>query len=103
MGLPQQRQRVTVDGLRNIGNPKYDLKNAVGRGIIKVNKVRSKSLPNIITQKTNSNGGIDRNYYNAEGKMYKQISNNDHDHKKRVNLANTVNMLTTIIMTKTES
>ena len=51
MGLPQQGQRVTVDGLRDIGNPKYDLKNAVGRGIINVNKVKLKSLPNIITQK----------------------------------------------------
>ncbi len=78
MGLPQQRQRVNVDELRAIGNPKYDLKNAVGKGIIKVNKVKLKSLPNIITQRTSSNGGFDRNYYDSEGRQIKQITNHNH-------------------------
>lgn len=83
MGLPQQRKRVTVDGLGDIGNPKYDLKNAVGRGIIKVNKVKLKSLPNIITQKTSSNGGIDRNYYDSKGRQIKQITNHNHGNAKK--------------------
>ena len=30
---------------------------------------------------TNAKGGIDRNYYGADGRQIKQISNNDHGHK----------------------
>lgn len=38
--------------------------------------------PNSITQYTNSKGGIDRNYYDENGKQIKQISNNDHGKPK---------------------
>lgn len=38
--------------------------------------------PNGITQRKNAKGGIDRNYYDSNGDQVKQISNNDHGHKK---------------------
>ena len=83
MDLPQQRERVTVDGLGNIGQGKYTprLTNAVGHPIIEVKKTTITGEPNSITQRVARGGGIDRNYYGDEGKQIKQISNNDHGHK----------------------
>lgn len=85
MGLPQQRERVTVDGLGNIGVGKYKktLKNAVGKPIIeaKSSSVRLLGEPNTITQTVNRKGGISRNYYDDTGRQFKQISNNHHDHR----------------------
>lgn len=84
MGLPEQRQRVTVDGLGNVGVGKYKsgLTNAAGKRIIEVKKITLDAEPNTITQSTNAKGGIDRNYYGDGGKQIKQISNNDHGHKR---------------------
>ena len=84
MGLPQQRERVTIDGLNNIGQfPKEKmLKNAIGDDIILTNKSSTKFAPYTITQVVNKKGGIDRNYYGPNGAQIKQISNNDHGHKK---------------------
>jgi hypothetical protein len=84
MGLPQQRERVTVDGLGNIGVGKYKntLTNANGQSIIKTKRNSLMGTPNSITQKTSLKGGIERNYYNDDGKQYKQISNNNHGKPK---------------------
>lgn len=57
------------------------LTNAAGQTIIKVGKSDIKGSRNGITQKTNAKGGIDRNYYGADGRQTKQISNNGHGHK----------------------
>lgn len=57
------------------------LTNAAGQTIIKVSKSDIKGPRNGITQKTNAKGGIDRNYYGADGRQTKQISNNGHGHK----------------------
>ena len=57
------------------------LTNAAGQTIIKVSKSNIKGPRNGITQKTNAKGGIDRNYYGADGRQTKQISNNGHGHK----------------------
>ena len=54
--------------------------NAAGQPIIKVDHVNLYEAPNSITQKENAKGGIDRNYYDANGRQFKQISNNDHGH-----------------------
>lgn len=84
MDLPQQRERVTVDGLGNIGQGKYTkhLTNAVGHPIIEVKKTTLIAEHNSITQYTTSKGAIDRNYYGTDGKQTKQVSNTDHGHKK---------------------
>lgn len=57
------------------------LTNAAGQTIIKVKKSTIKGPKNGITQVVNAKGGIDRNYYGADGRQVKQISNNDHGHK----------------------
>ena len=51
-------------------------------------KVTLTGAPNSITQRENAKGGIDRNYYDSEGKQTKQISNNDHGHKKESKFGN---------------
>ncbi len=88
-GLPLQDDRAWVAGF----GPKQakeaaeiyreqTLTNAVGQLIIKVKKSTVRGPANGITQKVNAKGGIDRNYYDSEGKQTKQISNNGHGHKK---------------------
>ena len=39
--------------------------------------------PNSITQEVLKNGGVNRNYYDNEGKQIKQISNHNHGNAKR--------------------
>lgn len=46
--------------------------------IIKVSKVNIRYEPNSITEIETAKGGITRNYYGADGKQTKQISNNNH-------------------------
>lgn len=58
------------------------LTNASGQRIIEVSRTTITGQPNSITQKENKKGGIDRNYYGPDGKQVKQVSNNDHGHKK---------------------
>ena len=65
------------------------LTNAAGQTIIKVSKSDIKGPRNGITQKTNAKGGIDRNYYGADGRQTKQISNNGHGHKVEEALGST--------------
>lgn len=90
MHLPQQRERVTVDGLGNIGvgKLKKSLKNAVGTPIIEVKSSSVKYKANSITQVVSKKGGISRNYYDSNGNQIKQISNNDHGHKKESKFGN---------------
>ena len=57
------------------------LTNAAGVEIIRVTRTTRNGNPGSITQKENSKGGIDRNYYGPDGRQTKQISNNDHGHK----------------------
>ena len=56
-----------------------------GVRIIEVDKNELTGPPNGITQHTNRKGGIDRNYYDENGRQIKQISNNDHFHPKQHN------------------
>lgn len=58
------------------------LKNAAGKDIIIAEHTTLTGKPNSITQVTHKKGGIDRNYYNDNGKQSKQISNNDHGKSK---------------------
>lgn len=60
----------------------HDLKN----GIIKVDKTRLKEKPYAITQKVARKGGIDWNFYDANGNQYLQISDNAHGHKKEAEI-----------------
>lgn len=57
-------------------------RNAAGQTVKIVNRVKlTGEEPNSITQRVNKKGGIDRNYYDENGRQFKQISNNDHGHK----------------------
>lgn len=58
------------------------VRNANGQIIKVVSKTTLRAEPNSITQFANKKGGIDRNYYDENGNQFKQISNNDHSHKK---------------------
>lgn len=77
MKLPQQKDRIFQDGLGrvNTGRP---LKNAAGQSIIRVKRNEIKGIPDTITQKKNAKGGIERNYYGADGRQVKQVCNNNH-------------------------
>lgn len=97
MKLPEQMERVYMDGLGRIAGGKstkvvtkkqeektinHTLKNAVGKDIIQVEKTTLNGSPNSITQKTSKKGGVERNYYDDSGKQIKQISNNNHGNAK---------------------
>lgn len=91
MKLPEQKARITQDGLRGRFMPTKaefekiapsTLKNAAGRDIIEVKRTTLTGTPNSITQLTSKRGGIERNYYDENGKQYKQISNNNHGNAK---------------------
>ena len=64
------------------------LTNAVGTSIIKSDRTELYGKPNSITQVTNAKGGIDRNYYDNNGRQFKQISNNDHGRPKQHRFGN---------------
>ena len=49
-----------------------------GRDIMEVEKSSIRGKPNSITQTINLKNGIDRNFYDSEGKQQKQISNHNH-------------------------
>lgn len=80
MEIPEQRERIYLDGLKDIGKGKYitSLKNAAGKSIIEVKWVKLSGEPNFITQVVRKNGGIDRNYYHKNRRQCKQIANNNH-------------------------
>ena len=58
------------------------LRNAAGHPVTPVKHTALTAAPNSITQYTTQRGNKDRNYYDAEGKQYKQISNYDHGNAK---------------------
>ena len=85
MNLPQQKERIYMDGLGRVhpgGKLSTGLKDAAGHSIIKVNRTDIHGPTDSITQVTHKKGGIDRNYYDTNGRQYKQISNNNHDKPK---------------------
>lgn len=70
-------------GVRN--GPPYPIKrikNANGDAILLVNRTELYGPPNGITQRTGKKGGIERNYYDENGRQFKQINNNDHGQPK---------------------
>nr|WP_296083921.1 phage minor capsid protein [uncultured Blautia sp.] len=91
MKLPEQKARIMQDGLRERFMPTKaelekitppTLKNAAGQDIIKVKRTTLTGTPNSITQLTSKKGGIERNYYDENGRQYKQISNYNHGNAK---------------------
>lgn len=91
MKLPEQKTRIMQDGLKRRFIPTKaelekivptTLKNAAGQDIIEVKRTTLTGTPNSITQLTSKRGGIERNYYDENGKQYKQISNNNHGNAK---------------------
>ena len=91
MKLPEQKARIMQDGLKGQFMPTKaelekiappTLKNAAGQDIIEVKRTTLTGTPNSITQLTSKRGGIERNYYDENGKQYKQISNNNHGNAK---------------------
>lgn len=91
MDLPGQKARIMQDGLKGKFMPTKaelekmappTLKNAAGQDIIEVKRTTLTGMPNSITQLTSKRGGIERNYYDENGKQYKQISNNNHGNAK---------------------
>ena len=58
-------------------------KNANGKEILIVEHTDVVGKPNSITQKESSKGGIERNYYDENGKQSKQIANNNHGKPKQ--------------------
>ncbi len=92
MKLPEQKQRIMQDGLKGKFMPTKaelgkitppTLKNAAGQDIIVVKKTTLTGERNSITQFTGRKGGIDRNYYDENGRQYKQISNHNHGNAKQ--------------------
>ena len=86
-GLDTHKERMSVSGFRRV-KTKAELKqnrltNASGQPIIKATRNALSGAPDSITQVTGKRGGIERNYYNSEGKLFKQICNNDHGHPKQ--------------------
>lgn len=91
MKLPEQKQRIMQDGLKGRFMPTKaelekiippTLKNAAGQDIIEVKRTTLTGTPNSITQLTGKKGGIERNYYDENGRQYKQISNHNHGNAK---------------------
>lgn len=66
------------------GQSEKTVTNAAGQTVRIVDHIcLTGEQPNSITQRQNAKGGIDRNYYDANGRQVKQISNHDHGHPKQ--------------------
>ena len=68
---------------RIIKNDNKSFTNDDKKDIIKVDKTTLQYQPNTITEVVNRKGGIDRNYYDYDGKQTKQISNHNHGNPKK--------------------
>lgn len=55
----------------------------LNKQVIVVNHIELRGIPNSITQIVGEKGGIDRNFYGADGKQFLQICNNDHGKPKQ--------------------
>ena len=75
-------QRLDIAGESGIIEEKIT-HNSAGKQVKTVKHINLQAEPNSITQKINSNGGIDRNYYDESGRQFKQVSNNDHNQPKK--------------------
>lgn len=86
-GLPTQKERMSVAKFHHVKTAtelkRNQLTNAAGQIIIKADKNYLIGVPDTITQVVGKKGGIERNYYGADGKQVKQICNNDHGHPKQ--------------------
>lgn len=60
-----------------------EITNAVGVKVKIVNKTDIKGEPDSITQKVSKKGGIERNYYDSDGRQFKQIANNNHGNPRQ--------------------
>lgn len=79
--IPDRIAEVISDAIKAAGAK--PIENMRGSDIIRVSKTTLTAEPNTITEVVGKRGGIDRNYYGADGKQNKQISNNDHGNPKR--------------------
>ena len=79
--IPDRIAEVISDAMKAAGAKPVE--NMRGSDIIRVSKTTLTAEPNTITEVVGKRGGIDRNYYGADGKQNKQISNNDHGNPKR--------------------
>ncbi|MDY4232645.1 MAG: phage minor capsid protein [Gemmiger qucibialis] len=77
-----QREAKQADAAAKHFTAENTLTNAAGQPIIKTERSSVTGHANGITQRQNTKDGIDRNYYGPDGKQTKQISNNNHGHKK---------------------
>lgn len=69
---------------KGIESGKYVL-NAVGHPVEIVKHINPlNGKPNSITQTVTARGGINRNFYDENGRQYKQLSNNGHDEAQKV-------------------
>ena len=75
-------QRLDIAGESGIIEEKI-IHNSAGKQVKTIKHINLQAEPNSITQKINSNGGIDRNYYDESGRQFKQVSNNDHNQPKK--------------------
>lgn len=64
-------------------NKAVGLKNAVEQPIIKTTHISREGPPNTIAERTNKNGGVDRTYYDKNGRQSKQVSNHNHGNPKQ--------------------
>ena len=91
-GRVQVFTQATENGIKNWGksvsskavwgSKRNTLTNAAGQSIIQVKTSSLTGTPDSITQVVNKKGGIDRNYYDSNGRQYKQISNHNHGNAK---------------------
>lgn len=79
--MSMKKKLESIDNSENGGIIKVT-KNAVGKEVIVVNETKVNGKPNSITQKVSAKGGVERNYYDENGRQFKQISNNHHGKPK---------------------
>lgn len=83
MDLPMQRQRITQNGLKvDLRGININVEPKKKVDIIRVKNVTLTFKPNTIAEYVTRKGGINRNYYDENGRQYKQISNNNHNNPK---------------------
>ena len=81
LGLGKQGSRLDEFILQHHAHKKLNANK--DNATIRVDRVSLYAAPYAVTERVTRNGGIDRNYYDKDGRQYKQISNNDHGNPKR--------------------
>jgi len=84
-GLPFSSDRIQVFGYNKSASGKATvaarkpvIKTAGGTPVTLVKKTDIHGVPNSVTQETVKKGGINRNFYGADGRQERQVSNHDH-------------------------